>query len=136
MIPTTIFALLLVGVSTVLVLSHRSAWQRVAALEQIDEIARQFAESQYYRRTMASGTIGLLGVAIALAPLVPRRPWPLTAYVVALLCACVWIIILAVLDMRSSRSHLRRLENQVISAEAKLAEELGTAHKQQYDRDG
>ena len=136
MIPATIFALLLVGVSTVLVLSHRSARQRVAALEQIDEISRQFAESQYYRRTMASGTIGLLGVAIALAPLVPRRPWPLTAYVAALLCACIWIIILALLDMRSSRSHLRRLENQVISAEAKLAEELGTAQKQQYDRDG
>jgi hypothetical protein len=77
MIATWIFSLLLIGLSGWMLDWHRRSWQKAAADKSISESERRYALSQFRRRVQASSIIGVLGVAIAIGPVVPRRPWPL-----------------------------------------------------------
>lgn len=129
MIATSIFSLLLLGISGLLLDSHRRARQRVA-ISDLDERAKRFSASQYRRRMLASGTIGGVGVAIALGPLIPRQLGPMVAYLVLLLSACVWIVLLGLIDLWATRWYYRRLRGEHVAAEIKLARELEAAREQ------
>ena len=81
-------------------------------------------EITYTARGMASGLIGLLGIAIAIRPLVPIRPVPVTIYLCTLFLACALIIFLAVFDAFATGLYYQRLRSNQQTAQIKLAREL------------
>jgi hypothetical protein len=123
-LATNIFALLLLGLSGLLINSHRCARERVKFASGLEDHARLFANSQYYRRMMASGLIGFLGAAIAIRPLVPIQPLPVTIYLYTLFLACALIIFFAVVDAFATRLYHQRLRGNQRTAQIKLAREL------------
>ena len=132
MILTSIISLILIGLSGVLLDSHRRAWRAAQQDATKSERERRFALAQYRRRMQASGIIGVLGAAIGIGPLVPREPrepWPLVIYLASLIGACGCIMVLAALDAWATRQYYARLRNEQLTAQVKLARELHTATK-------
>jgi hypothetical protein len=129
MIATSIFSLFLFGVSGVLLDSHRRARQRLLAVDGLEDHARQFAESQFRRRMLASGTIALLAAMIGVRPLVPLRPMPITIYLLLLVSACGWVLLLALIDAVATGAYYRRLRGKHVAAEVQLARELEAARE-------
>lgn len=129
MLSTNLFSLLLFGVSGLLLDSHRRARRRVLVTDDLDANARRFATSQYHRRMLASGTIGVLAAMIGIRPLVPLRPAPITIYLILLVSACGWILFLALVDALATGAYYRRLRGKHASAEVKLARELEAARE-------
>jgi hypothetical protein len=117
-------SLLLLGLSGYLLDSHRRSWLAAQADQKLSEKDLRFARAQYLRRRQASGIIGLLGVAVALGPLVPQRPWPMVLYMLAMGIACGCMMILAALDVFATRHNLARLKSEQLAAEIKLVREL------------
>jgi hypothetical protein len=124
MFATFVTSLLLIGLSGVLLDSHRRSWR--AAQEDINLTERdlRFARAQYHRRRQASAIIGLLGVAIGLGPLVPPEPWSMVLYVAAMAGACACMMLLAALDVWATRQNLARLRSEQLAAQIKLARGL------------
>lgn len=116
-------SLLLVGLSGVLLDSHRRSWRAAQEDGNLTERDRRFARAQYNRRTQASGIIGLLGAAIGLGPLVPHEPWPMVLYVAAMGGACACMLLLAALDVWATRQNFARLRSEQLAAQIKLARE-------------
>ena len=126
MVATSIFSLLLIGLSGFMLDMHRHKWRRAEQDATLTPSERRYALSQYRRRSQASGIIGVLGVAIMIGPLVPHRPWPLVFYLAALVGPCIAIVLLAAMDAWATRQHFARLHGQQLAAQAKLAMELRT----------
>jgi hypothetical protein len=124
MVATSVFSLLLIGLSGLMLDMHRRRWRKAELDATLSPSERRYALSQYRRRTQASGIIGVLGVAIAIGPLVPHRPWPLALYLAALVGPCLAIVLLAALDAWATRQHFARLHSQHLAAQAKLAMEM------------
>jgi hypothetical protein len=124
MIATSLFSLLLIGLSGWMLDWHRRSWRKAEHDVSLAESERRYALSQYRRRTQASGIIGVLGVAIALGPVVPHRPWPLMIYLGSITGACLAITILAAIDAWATRQHFARLRSQFLTAQAQLSREL------------
>src|SRR4029079_10669780 len=112
MIATCVVSLFLIGLSGVLLDLHRRSWRTVQQIESISPGDLRFARAQYRRRTQASGTIGLLGAVLAVYPLVPRAPLPITFYLVAITLACMAIMLLAALDVWATRQNYQRLRSE------------------------
>ena len=81
---------------------------------------RAYAQSQYRRRIQASAIIGLLGVSIAVWPIIPLKPWPFTLYMIALGGACLAITVLAMIDAWSTRRHYARLRSEHLATQLEL----------------
>jgi MFS family permease len=109
MIGSSLFSLFLIGLSGWMLDLHRRGRQRVREQASRDPVVHRFATAQYRRRMLASGFIGVLGAAIAIAPLVPRRPWPMAIYLVVLAVGWCWIVAAAFMDVVATRRHYRRL---------------------------
>lgn len=124
MIATAILALILIGLSGVLLDLHRRSWRHAKDDAALSASERRFARSQYRRRVQASGTIGMLGATIAVWPLVPLEPWPFTLYLAWVAGACLAITVLAALDAWATRQHFARLHNEHVAAQIKLASDL------------
>jgi len=124
MIGTWILSLLLIGLSGWMLDWHRRSWQKAAVDASISESERRYALSQYRRRVQASSIIGALGVAIAIGPLVPRRPWPMMIYLMSISGACLAITVLAAIDAWATRQYLARLRSQNLASQAQLVREL------------
>jgi hypothetical protein len=132
MILTAIVSLVLLGLSGVLLDSHRRAWRAIEQDATKSDRERRFALAQYRRRMQASGIIGVLGAAIGIGPLVPREPgepWPLIIYFASLVGACGCIMLLAALDAWATRQYYARLRNEQLTAQIKMARELHAASK-------
>jgi hypothetical protein len=129
MVLTSIISLILIGLSGVLLDSHRRAWRAAQRDTTKGERERRFALSQYRRRMQASGIIGVLGAAIGIGPLVPHEPWPMAIYLASLTGACGCIMVLAALDAWATRQYYARLRNEQLTAQIKLARELHAASK-------
>lgn len=117
----------LLGLAGLLIDSHRRCWHTARQSAELSDCDRRFARSQYRRRMQASGIIGMLGAAIGLGPLVPRRPGPMAFYLAMLVTACGCIMVLAFLDAWATRQNFRRLHGERMAAELKLAVELRRA---------
>src|SRR5690606_24742210 len=107
--------------------SHRRARQRLLAAPELDPRAQRFAASQYRRRMFASATIAVVAAAIAIRPLVPPRPIPMTIYLLVLVLGCGWILLMALWDALATGIYYRRLRGKHLAAEIKLARELQAA---------
>ncbi len=126
MIAVIIISLLLLGISGLLIDSHRRTWREARDSATLPERDKQFAGSMFRRRMLASGTIGAIGAGIAVWPLVPREPLALAGYLAMLLAACTWIMLLALLDFWATRQYYRRLRNEHREKQVHLAIEMAT----------
>jgi VIT1/CCC1 family predicted Fe2+/Mn2+ transporter len=133
MIATCIVSLLLIGLSGVLLDSHRRSWRAAQQNESISPADLRFARSQYRRRTQASGTIGVLGAVLGVYPLVPHAPLAITLYLVAITLACLAIMLLAVLDAWASRQNFMRLRGEQLATQVKLARDLDREQTRFHD---
>jgi hypothetical protein len=129
MIPSFVLSLALLGLCGLLLDSHRRTWRHAQESTELSAREKRFALSQYRRRMQASGTIGLVGAAIAVGPLVPHRPEPMTLYLAALLAACAWIMLMAMLDFWATRQHYHRIRSEQMTAQVRLAMELRAAEQ-------
>jgi hypothetical protein len=129
MLVSAFISIALLGLSGVLIDSHRRGWRLARDSEDISESDRRYARAQYRRRMQASGIIGCLGAVIALGPLVPKEPGPMVFYLATLVSACGCILLLAMLDAWATRQHYRRLIGERVTAELRLAAELQRARE-------
>lgn len=129
MLPSFLMSLVLLGLAGLLIDSHRRSWHAARQSADLSERDRRYFRSQYRRRMQASGIIGVLGAAIGLGPLVPRRPGPMAFYLAMLVTACGCIMVLAFLDAWATRQNYRRLHGERIAAELRLAVELRRARE-------
>jgi hypothetical protein len=129
MFATIFVSLTLLGVSGLLLDSHRRAWRHAQDSTDLPPQEKRYSLSQYRRRMQASGMIGLIGAAIAVGPLVPHRPEPMTLYLAALLAACAWIMLMALLDYWATRQHYRRIRSEQLTAQVRLTMELRAAEQ-------
>jgi hypothetical protein len=125
--------LVLLGISGLLLDSHRRAWRAAQSDNRLSERDRRFARSQYLRRMQASSIIGLIGAALACSPLVPAEPVAMAIYLAALGAACAALVLLALLDVLATRVNLRRIESEQIAAQMKLAMQMRAASKSPKD---
>ncbi len=126
MIAVIIISLLLLGISGLLIDSHRRTWREARDSATLPERDKRFAGSMFRRRLLASGTIGAIGAGIAVWPLVPRQPLAMAAYLAMLLAACTWIMLLALLDFWATRQYYRRLRSEHRDKQVHLAVEMTT----------
>ncbi len=124
MIAAFVISLSLLGISGLLIDSHRRAWRDARDSAKLLERDRRFARAMYLRRMPASATIGLLGAGIAVGPLIPREPLPMAMYLATLLAACAWIMLMAMLDMWMTRLHYQRLRTEHLAKQLDLAIEM------------
>ncbi len=126
---------LLIGLSGLLIDSHRRSWWKSQHDQQLGERDLRFARSQYRRRMQASVIIGLLGGAIGLEPLVPRLPQWVAVYLAVLIGGCACIMTLALLDVVATQQNYHRQRSEQLTAEAKMAREL-RSESQSGDNNG
>jgi hypothetical protein len=131
MIATWIVSLLLIGLSGWMLDWHRRSWRKADVDTSISDSERRYALSQYRRRVQASSIIGVLGAAIALGPVVPRRPWPMMIYLISVAGACLAITLLAAIDAWATRQYFARLRSQNLAAQVQLSRELRTEEARQ-----
>jgi hypothetical protein len=124
-----VISLVLMGLSGVLLDSHRRSWRSAQQDAELSDRDRRFALGQYRRRMQASSIIGGLGAAIGMSPIIPRTPLWIAVYLASLVGACACILILALLDLVASQQNFRRLRSEQLTAEAKLARELQAARE-------
>lgn len=126
MIAVIVVSLTLLGVAGWLIDSHRRAWLGTQNSASLTERERHFARSMYRRRMMASGTIGAVGAAIGIWPIIQndRGPWMLAIYTGLLLAACSWIMILALIDFSATRQYYRSLRKEQRAKQAELESEI------------
>ena len=126
MIAVVVVSMTLLGIAGWLIDSHRRAWWVTQNSASLTERERQFARSLYRRRMMASGTIGAVGAAIGIWPIVQsdRGPWLLAIYTGLLLAACSWIMILAVIDFAATRQYYQRLRREQRAKQVELEAEI------------
>jgi hypothetical protein len=117
-------SLLLIGLSGVLLDSHRRKWRAAQADDGLSDRDLRFEQAQYHRRMQASGGVGALGAAIGIRPLVPHDPWVMVIYLLSLVGACGCILLLALLDVVATRQNYARLRSEQLAAQVKLAREL------------
>jgi hypothetical protein len=126
MIAAFVISLSLLGLSGLLIDSHRRSW-REANDAKLPERDCRFAHSMYRRRMQASGTIGIMGAGVGVWPIVPRQAGPMALYTATLLAACAWIMVLAVLDVWATRRHYRRIRSEQLAKQLQLALEISAA---------
>jgi hypothetical protein len=124
MVSGCALSLILLGLSGFLLDMHRRSWSASRHDPSLSDGDLRFARSRYRRRTQASGIIGALGIAIAIGPLVPSRPWPFLIYTASLVAGCGCIMLLAAIDAWATRQYYARLRSEHLAAQMRLVQEL------------
>ena len=108
MVATSLFSLLLLLVAGVLGDAHRRDWRaaRDGASDALEGAVR-FARRRFVRRTVATTVIALVGLLIAVWPVLPREPFWVVAYLATLMSCALLILTLGVVDAIASSKHLR-----------------------------
>ena len=104
MIATSLLSLVLLALAGALLDAHRRDWRHADTAEQDDD-GRRFARSRYRRRRLASGLIAVLGVLVAVWPVVPREPTPVLVYLAALSSLALTLIGFAASDAWASGAY-------------------------------
>ena len=112
---------------------HLRGWRDVQsrALE-TDEL--RFRRRRFYRHMQTTALMGLVGAAIPFAlPL--TRAWPKAGvvYVVGVLATLIWIAVLALVDIWTTRFHYGRLRDRNQLEQTRLKAELRLAERGQSD---
>jgi hypothetical protein len=105
---TTVFAVLLVALSLVMLAWHWAAWRK-ADHGGLSERDQQFARRQFRRRTQASGMLGAIGLLMLTTQFVEEWTMALALWL-AILCGVAWLILMATVDWWSTRTFYGREE--------------------------
>jgi hypothetical protein len=126
MLAVAIISLTMLGLSGLLIDSHRRTWREVRDSVAVATVDREFARAMYFRRMQASALVGLMGAAIGLWPLFDNqaRPWALLFYTAILLAACAWSMALAMFDLWATRRHYHRKRIEQRKKQMQLAVDL------------
>jgi hypothetical protein len=138
MLPSALLSLTLLGLSGLLLDSHRRKWRAVSADTNLSPANRRYAQSEYRRRTRASAGIGVVGLMIAVGPIIPRHPVWFTIYVALLLVTTLTILLLALLDIwaSSQRFHSLQTAEQILQTHmARELEQRKSTEQQEQRRD-
>lgn len=128
MVAVAIISLTMLGLSGLLIDSHRRTWREARDSATNSPADKQFARSMYYRRMQASALVGLMGAAIGIWPLFDNqaRPWALLFYTAILLTACAWSMALAMLDIWATRRHFQRKRIEQLKKHVQLTVEMAS----------
>ena len=119
MVPTVVFAVVLVLLAAGLVASHVRAFRAAKARGERGQNF-EFARRQFRRRIQASSILGLLGVAILVGPLIESPLASVFYWEFVVLLAC-WMGVLALADLRATHYHygLERDQHRIDLAKMK-----------------
>jgi hypothetical protein len=128
MLAVVVISLTLLGLSGLLIDSHRRTWREARDSTTLPDADKRFARAMYRRRMQASGAIGIMGAAIGIWPIVDQqaRPWSLLLYTAILLVACSWIMLLAMFDFWATRRHYQRVRMEQLAKQVQLAVEMAS----------
>lgn len=133
MVATSLFSLALLLLAGVLADAHRRDWRQARDAEDPTPDALRFARRRFARRSVATTTIGLVGVMIAVWPLTPREPFWVVGYAATLTSMALLILTLGVFDaVASGRRHRDEARRQLAEhvAALRLALESEAADEQ------
>jgi hypothetical protein len=132
-LPSTLFSLILLLVSGVLMLSHWRNWNAYRGQE-LPQTEFDYRRRQFRRRMQASGMIGIVGIALfaGVALFLGREsliPWfedPVIIFVywAAVVLITVWMALLALVDVWASRRYVNRILEDDLLEQTKLHAEL------------
>lgn len=108
-------------------LSHRAAWQREQIEFANDPRELRHFDSRYRRRRQTSGLIALVGLLIPIVdlPIVWNLgPFSSTILWGAIGCLCLWIGLLAIGDLATTRAHSRATMARLEAHKEQLMEQL------------
>ena len=111
---THLFGFCLTGLSAVLLAFHWQTWRSLSAVRD-DSRRHALLRQQLHRRIKASVLIGIIGMALTIAELIPHTSWALTAYLFGLVFMACWLLKIAVADIawihdQQQREDLERLK--------------------------
>ena len=126
---TSIFGGCVALMGLLLQLPHRAAWLLHQTEFANDPRELKFYASRYRRRRQTSGLISLVGLMITLAdlPIVWNQAGPLLATILwaSIGCICLWIALLAIGDLMTTRAHVRVSVARLAAHKDQLMNQLG-----------
>jgi hypothetical protein len=128
MLAVALISLTLLGLSGLLIDSHRRTWRDARDSQTLSEQDRRFARCMYLRRMQASAMIGLMGAAVGIWPVFDdqARPWALLLYTAILLSACAWCMALAMMDVWATRRHFRQKRHEQLAKQLQSTVEMSS----------
>lgn len=122
---------MLLLISAVLVTFDIRTYQRRRDAAESED-ARGAAWKRFRRRVQASSGIGLVGILLLVGALIDARSYPLAAACIwfAAILVTFWIVLIALLDLMTSRRQLADLKHQQVVQTAILQSELRRAQEQ------
>jgi Tfp pilus assembly protein PilV len=138
MVAVVIISLTLLGLSGLLIDSHRRTWREARDSTSLSEADKNFARAMYLRRMQASAMVGVMGAAIGIWPVIDQqaRPWTLLLYTAILLVACAWSMALAMFDIWATRRHFRRKRMESLSKQLQQTVEMAAADGSSAEAEG
>jgi Tfp pilus assembly protein PilV len=138
MVAVVIISLTLLGLSGLLIDSHRRTWREARESTSLSEADKSFARAMYLRRMQASAMVGVMGAAIGIWPAVDQqaRPWTLLLYTAILLVACAWSMALAMFDIWATRRHFHRKRMESLSKQLQQTVEMAAADGSSAEAEG
>jgi sulfite exporter TauE/SafE len=129
MLAVVVISLTLLGLSGLLIDSHRRTWREARESVSISAADKRFAWAMYLRRMQASAMVGLMGAAIGIWPAIDNRarPWALLLYTAILLVACALCMALALFDMWAMRRHFHRKRMETLTKQLQLTVEMAAS---------
>lgn len=128
LLPAAILAAALLVLAAGLIWSHLRTWRRAQAQE-LEPEEHDYRRRQFRRRMQASAMIGIVGGCLVIGALIPEDKWP-TAFVIfwfGVILLVLWIMLLAVGDIVSTRMFVAHMDRERIVEQAKLEAELRRA---------
>lgn len=120
--------------------SHWRAWQKQQVDPEFDEADLRFFRRRFRRRIQASGLLTIIGVILPLGDFVLSgavveagelaKLALFAAYVILLLLLSVWIVLLAIGDMASTKVHTTVSLNRIRAEQRKLEREAAALRSQ------
>jgi hypothetical protein len=122
MLATSLLSLVLLALAGVLLDSHRREWA-VARVEK-EGGDYTFARRRVVRRSLTTAAIAVVGVLVALWPLVPREPLWVASYMAGLVSLAGIIFLLGVGDAWASGRYYRTEGRRRLADEARSLAQL------------
>lgn len=127
-VVSTIFGGCVMLLGMLLLLAHRAAWLHEKLEFANDPRELRYFHSRYRRRSQTSGLIALVGLLIPIAdlPIIWNQLVPLASTILwgAIGCLCLWIGLLAIGDLATTRAHSRATIARLEAHKGQLMEQL------------
>ncbi|HID78528.1 MAG TPA: hypothetical protein EYP56_21370 [Planctomycetaceae bacterium] len=123
-----VMPLVLLGFATALLVAHVRAWQRVRCrADQLGVRELAFRRSQFRRRMQTSAMLAVLAIGLLVGRWIqspPVAPLIFLIYWMVVLLLVIWMGLLAVADIASTKHHYGRIRDGYVIEQARLEAEL------------